>query len=158
MQHPSLSFLPLFATAALVLGSGLAVHAAPKVQNVVASDAAPTYLIAKGKGLAKLLLNASTGAKDVAVSILTFEAGATVPEHTHDSSSETLYVESGSVDMVIGGRPVHANAGDAIYIPAGVLHSAHVLGPVLGLRAVQIYVAAGPEQRFAKGKLLPAPK
>lgn len=138
----------------LTAGACTAADAAPKksVAYLVTKNSAPAYLIAGGNGVAQLYINASTGAADVAVSTLTFAPGTDIPEHAHESASETLYVERGAVEMTIGGKKFTARQGDTIYIPAGVLHSAHVVGPVDTLKAIQIYVGPGPEQRFSKGK------
>lgn len=138
----------------LTAGACTTADAAPKgeISYLVTKREAPAYLIAKGNGVAQLYVNASTGANDVAVSTLTFAPGTNVPEHKHDGASETLYIERGGVEMTIGGKKLTAHQGDTIYIPAGILHSAKVLGPVDTLKAVQVYVGPGSEQRFAKGK------
>jgi len=124
------------------------------VAHVVDGDQAPTHVIAGGLGLAQLLVNETSGAPDGALSVLTLAPGAAVPEHTHETSSETLFVETGRVEMVIDGVSFSAGAGDAIHIPAGALHSAVVVGGAESLRAVQVYVGPGPEQRFAAGPLV----
>lgn len=128
---------------------------AKSIQYVVSGDATAAHLFLKGKGLAQLLVNASTGAGDVAVSILTIAPGAAVPVHTHSDSSETLYIERGTAEMSIDGKTYTAKAGDAVYIPSGVSHSAKVTGHVTALRAVQVYVGPGAEQRFASGPQVP---
>jgi len=119
------------------------------VRHVVTRAEAPLYVIAGGKGRARLYLNASTGARDAALSVLRLDVGADVPTHAHAASAEILLVEQGRISMVIGGRTYRAGAGDAVYIPAGVEHSAH---PEETVTAVQVYVGPGPEQRFAKGQ------
>lgn len=131
----------------LCLPLALAAEPAPTVARAAE---APTYAIAGGAGTARLLLNASQGAP-AAVSHLVLAPGAEVPPHRHDSSAELLYVETGQVTMVIGGQTWTAGPGDAILIPAGVEHSARVLGKIQPLEAVQIYVGPGPEQRFTQG-------
>lgn len=118
--------------------------------GLVVSDA-PTYVIAGGKGQATLLLNASHGAP-AALSVLELAPGAEVPEHVHEQSAEMLYVESGDVEMVIAGQRLKAGPGDAILIPAGAPHAAKVTSASGPLRAVQVYVGPGPEQRFASGE------
>ncbi len=130
---------------ALVLLAG-----APAGQ-VVSADAAPTHLIAGGKGQATLLLGAAQGAP-AALSLLLLGPGAEVPEHVHETSAEILYVEEGRVEMVVAGQTLRARAGDAIYIPANTPHSAKTLGRLTPLRAVQVYVGPGPEQRFTAGE------
>lgn len=117
---------------------------------VVAASGAPTYSIANGAGSVTLLLNASTSSP-LAVERLHLDRGATVPPHRHEGSAEILVIVSGAVDMVVAGAPVHAGAGDAIQISAGVEHSATA---VEALDAVQIYLPPGPEQRFVSGPRL----
>ncbi len=126
----------------------------PAAGQVVQGDKAEQYLIANGKGSARLLLNPQNGMKEAALTLLVLAPGAEVPEHVHESSAEILYVESGTVEMTIGGRPLTAHAGDAIYIPANVRHSAKVTSKLTPVRAVQLYVGPGPEQRFRKGPKL----
>jgi quercetin dioxygenase-like cupin family protein len=116
---------------------------------VTDGDTAPSYRIAAGKGTATLLLGPANGTPEAALDVLTFEDGAAVPPHVHDASAELLYVLEGRVEMVIGGQVVVAEKGDAIRIPAGVEHSARAVGT---LRAVQVYVGPGPEQRFTAGE------
>lgn len=116
----------------------------------------PTYVIAGGKGTATLLLGPKLqGAREAALTLLQLAPGAEVPEHVHESSAEMLYIEAGRVEMTIAGRTTRAGPGDAVYIPAGTPHAARVLGPAESVRAVQVYVAPGPEQRFSKGEKLP---
>lgn len=135
----------------LIMGSS----SRPETEQVVRAGEAPSYVIAGGKGVAKLFVNATTGAKDAAVSHLTLLPGAAVPAHTHENSSEILYIETGEVEMSIAGRSYRAGAGDVVYVPAGVLHSARVASRFKAIEAVQIYVGPGPEQRFVSGKAQP---
>ena len=114
---------------------------------VVAGSQAPTHTIAEGRGTARILL---TG-PEAAVTHLVLAAAATVPAHKHEASAEILYVEGGRVRMTIAGKAVEAGPGDVIYIPKNTEHSALVLGTMAPLRAVQVYVGPGPEQRFTAG-------
>jgi quercetin dioxygenase-like cupin family protein len=114
---------------------------------VVDGGKAPTFSIADGRGTAKLLL----GGPEAAVDHLVLAAGATVPAHKHETSAEILYVEEGRVRMTIAGKVLEAGPGDVVYVPKDTEHSAVVLGTMAPLRAVQVYVGPGPEQRFATG-------
>lgn len=118
----------------------------------VASADAPTHLIAGGKGTATLLLNANNGVSPAALSLLVLAPGAEVPEHSHDQSAEILYVEEGRAEMVVAGQKLTLRPGDAVYVPAGALHAARVTSRHVPLRAVQVYVGPGPEQRFTTGE------
>jgi quercetin dioxygenase-like cupin family protein len=122
------------------------------VQHVVEGRTAPVHRIVAGKGTARLLLNAATGASAAALTHLTFAAGAEVPEHVHAESAELLYVEEGVLEMTIAGRPATARGGDAVYIPAGTPHATRA---TRATRAVQLYVGPGPEQRFRQGERVP---
>ena len=62
-----------------------------------------------------------------------------------------LYVEAGGAEMTIAGQVMPVKQGDAVYIPAGLHHSARIPEGTERFRAVQVYVGPGPEQRFRKG-------
>jgi mannose-6-phosphate isomerase-like protein (cupin superfamily) len=117
----------------------------------VGTAEAPTFRIGQGKGTAVLLLNEATGASAASLGVLELETGAQVAEHLHESSVEMLYVEEGSAEMTVEGQLLTVKAGDGVYIPAGVRHSARVPEGTPRLRAVQVYVGPGPEQRFRQG-------
>jgi len=135
--------------ALLLLCAGCATAPRGPVRHVVASAQAPTFRI--GQGTAVLLLNEATGAQAASLGVLELETGAQVAEHLHESSVEMLYVEEGSAEMTVEGKPYTVKAGDGVYIPAGVRHSARVPEGTPRLRAVQVYVGPGPEQRFRQG-------
>ena len=119
---------------------------------VVTGETAPAYEIAAGKGEARLLHGPSTGSAAAALELLRLAPGAAVPPHVHDGSTELLYIITGEVEMTVAGRVYRAGEDDAVHIPAGVEHSAKVVGSAL--EAVQVYVGPGPEQRFTTGKKL----
>jgi quercetin dioxygenase-like cupin family protein len=129
-------------------------HAASGRHWVEKGEAAPAYRILNGKGTARLLLGPGNGIQEAAVDEFVFDPGASVPEHAHDGSAEILFIQSGAVDMTINGEHVPAGAGDAIYIPAGAKHTARVLGDREAVRAVQVYLPPGPEQRYTQGEAL----
>jgi quercetin dioxygenase-like cupin family protein len=113
----------------------------------------PVYVIAEGKGGARVLLDETTapGLKEAAMSELLMLPGAVVPEHIHDTSAELLYIIEGHAIMTLDGQEQMVRAGMAIYIPAGVKHSMRMDTKVEPLRAIQVYTPGGPEQRFKKG-------
>jgi quercetin dioxygenase-like cupin family protein len=129
----------------------VALAADPVAPAVVHANEAPTYVIAGGKGQATLLLNATQGAP-AAVDTLVLAPGAEVPPHKHDASAEILVITEGRTRVTIAGTAYEAGPGDAVFIPAGAEHAAVVLGTLAPLRAVQIYVGPGPEQRFTTGE------
>jgi len=56
-----------------------------------------------------------------------FDPGYAAPRHTHPGE-EIIYVLEGTLEYEIGGKRVTANRGDALFVPAGVVHSARNIG------------------------------
>jgi len=56
-----------------------------------------------------------------------FDPGSAAPRHTHPGE-EIIYVLEGTLEYEIGGKRVTANPGDALFVPAGVVHSARNIG------------------------------
>ena len=110
----------------------------------------PIYRAPSGKMDAQVLLDeAVTGRKDAAVTLLTSYPGATVPEHVHAGVTEVLYILEGHGRMTLAGVELEVAPGMAISIPPDTKHSFRHVGKGI-MRAVQVYVGAGPEQRFKK--------
>jgi quercetin dioxygenase-like cupin family protein len=55
------------------------------------------------------------------------DAGYVFPSHTHPGE-EIIYVIEGTWEYQIDGKPVKAEAGDVLFIPAGTIHSAKNAG------------------------------
>lgn len=136
---------------AVIAGTAIAAPRVASVMHAVDGSKAPVHLIADGRGTARLLLTPATGATAASLTELTLAPGAQVPEHVHETSTEILYVQQGTAEFSVDGKTFKAAQGDAVYIPAGSKHSAKVTGRLQPLRAVQVYVGPGPEQRFTKG-------
>ncbi|MGV3621622.1 MAG: cupin domain-containing protein [Archangium sp.] len=111
-------------------------------EPVVHQDEAPRYALAADAGVVTLLVQA-----DIATSRLELNAGAKVPEHTHEAS-ETLVVLEGSGFVTFDGAKHAVKSGDTLHIPRGAKHAAEATTRFV---AIQIYAPAGPEQRFTKG-------
>ena len=126
---------------------------AEKGPYVVKGSEAPVHSIAGGKVLAQLFFNESNHSNLGALSFLTLQPGAGVPMHNHPNSAEFIYILEGKMDMIIEGEAVSASAGDAVHIPFAAQHSAKVASDT-PVKAVQLYVAPGPEQRFTKGPIV----
>src|SRR5438552_614108 len=109
-----------------VIVFGLAASLGAPAPLVVEGARAPAYALPGGQGMVRLLLNAAQGA-NAALDVLTLVPGGEVRAHAHDSSSEILYIESGTVEMTLAGKPFRAGPGDAVFIPAGVTHSARAV-------------------------------
>jgi quercetin dioxygenase-like cupin family protein len=56
-----------------------------------------------------------------------FGPRAAFPKH-HHPGVEIAYVLSGFIEYEMNGKPVQLKAGDALYIPAGAVHSARNVG------------------------------
>jgi len=137
--------------------SAPAASSAKPVRIVVPTAEAPRHIIAGGKGRATLLLNPTTGATAASVTLLELQPGAEVPEHTHETSAEILYIEEGAAEMTVSGETLRVGKGDAVYIPAGAKHAARVVSKDAALKAVQVYAGPGPEMRFTQGPRENAP-
>ena len=53
--------------------------------------------------------------------------GAVFPPHKH-AGEELIYVLEGTFEYVVDGKPVTVRAGEALFIPAGTVHSARNVG------------------------------
>lgn len=74
---------------------------------------------------------------------------ANVPEHRHDHSWEVIGAIEADGEFVLGGERRTLGRNGVVMVPPGVTHS---WTPNRGrpLRAVQVYLPPGPEQRFKK--------
>ena len=77
----------------------------------------------------QVLLSADDGTPNFAMRRFRMEDGGGMPLHTNTVEHEQ-YVLSGRAEVRIGERLHRVEAGNVLYIPAGVPHSYHVLeGP-----------------------------
>ena len=56
-----------------------------------------------------------------------FDPGYLAPKHTHPGE-EIIYVIEGTLDYEIDGKRSTVKAGDVLFVPAGVVHSAKNVG------------------------------
>lgn len=99
-----------------------------------------------GVGTVTILVEESrTKGKALAASILDIQAGAAIPAHVHDASTELLYVLSGSGTMIVDGVTLPITPTTVVQVPAGIEHS---FTATEATRVLQFYTPAGPEQRF----------
>nr|WP_246308218.1 cupin domain-containing protein [Halobaculum salinum] len=68
-----------------------------------------------------VFLDESDGAPNFALRRFVLDPGASVPEHTNEVEHEQ-YVLSGEYTVGIGEEEYTVSAGDALLIPAGVVH------------------------------------
>lgn len=72
-----------------------------------------------------------------------FEPGAVAPKHKHPGE-EIIYVLEGSLEYQVGDEPPKTlKAGDVLFIPAGVVHSAKNVGNVRGSELATYVVEKG---------------
>ena len=74
-----------------------------------------------------------------------------VPEHTHETSAEVLWIEDGSGTMRVGNETRPIRPGTFVYVPPKTIHGFEPDG-IRPLFAYQVYAPAGPEQRFRTSK------
>ena len=105
----------IMALAALLVGSGLALHAALAQQpGVKRTDLQRHDLSAPGREVIQVRV-------DIA-------PGVAFPRHKHPGE-EIIYVLEGSFEYEVEGKPpVTLKAGDVLFIPAGTIHAAKNVG------------------------------
>jgi quercetin dioxygenase-like cupin family protein len=123
----------LIVAAALLVGSGLALHVA-QAQNVV-----PTGI--KRTDLQRHDLSVP-GREAIQVRV-DFDPGAAFGKHTHPGE-EIIYVVEGALEYQVEGKPpVTLKAGDVLFIPAGTVHAAKNVGTSNGAELATYIVEKG---------------
>jgi quercetin dioxygenase-like cupin family protein len=74
--------------------------------------------------------------------------GNVTPPHLHRTTDETFLVESGEVEINLGGKLLHGRMGDVIYLPKGIPHAPKVRGND-NLTVVVVCVPGGFDRFFA---------
>jgi len=101
----------IIAAAVLIAGSGLPLHLAqaqtPGIKR--SADAVRQDLGIPGREVIQVRVD--------------FAPGAAFGDHTHPGV-EVAYVLEGTLEYVLEGKPVTLKAGEALFIPAGAVHSA----------------------------------
>jgi len=91
----------------------------PFVRNAADIEAEP---VDAAEGLSKaVLIGAEHGAPNLAIRRFALAPGAEVPKHTNEIEHEQ-YVLAGEYVVGIGDEEHTVAAGDALHIPAGVVH------------------------------------
>jgi quercetin dioxygenase-like cupin family protein len=103
------------AAVVVILGSGLALHAAQSQQaGVKRTPLLQTDLSAPGREVLQVRVD--------------LDPGVTFPAHSHPGE-EIAYVIEGSLEYRLAGKPpVTLKAGQTLFIPAGAIHSAKNVG------------------------------
>ena len=118
----------------------------------IALSIAAGVLMAQNSGLTRTLLtkaDISVAGREAVVACVEVAPGARAGRHTHPGD-EISYVLEGQVELLIDGQPPRVvKAGEALVIPAGVVHDAHNAGDAT-VRLLAVYVVE-------KGKPLATP-
>ena len=120
----------IMAVAALIVGSGLALHMA----------------LAQAPGITRNDLqrhDLSIPGREAIQTIVAIAPGVTAPRHSHPGE-EIIYVLEGLLEYQLDGQPpVTLKAGDVLFIPAGVVHSAKNVGSGNGAELATYIVEKG---------------
>jgi quercetin dioxygenase-like cupin family protein len=85
----------------------------------------------------------SVPGREVVQVIVELEPGTTAPRHSHPGE-EIIYVLEGTWEYALDGKlPVVLKAGDVLFIPAGVIHSARNVGTGRGAELATYIVETG---------------
>jgi quercetin dioxygenase-like cupin family protein len=98
----------------LVMGSGFPLPAQPRPEGTTRSDLQRHDLSIPGREVWQLRV--------------TFAPGASFPRHRHPGE-EIIYVLEGTIEYDVDGKsPRTLKAGDVLFVPYGVVHSAKNVG------------------------------
>ncbi len=119
-------------------------------------DSLSWYTSPDGKTTIQLWRGPELGdSQDLHIGELRMKKGAYVKRHKHDTSKEVLIVLEGSGILTIQGKEVHVDAPAVLEIPKQTEHDFRVTSETR-VRAIQIYLPAGPEHRFTLWKKVKA--
>lgn len=79
-----------------------------------------------------------------------FAPGASFPSHRHPGE-EIIYVLAGTIEYVVGGKPVIVKAGDVLFVPDSAFHAARNFGSEPAAELATYVLRKGePLTEFAK--------
>jgi quercetin dioxygenase-like cupin family protein len=85
----------------------------------------------------------SVAGREVIQTIVELEPGTTAPRHSHPGE-EIIYVLEGTWKYTLDGQPpVIVKAGEVLFIPAGTIHSARIVGTGRGRELATYIVEKG---------------
>ena len=120
----------IMAVAALIVGGGLALHVALAQQPGVTRNDLQRH-------------DLSIPGREAIQTIVAIAPGVTAPRHSHPGE-EIIYVLEGLLEYQLDGQPpVTLKAGDVLFIPAGVVHSAKNVGSGNGAELATYIVEKG---------------
>ncbi len=77
--------------------------------------------------------------KETVISSAEFAPGVIMPRHTHPGDDYTVVLQ-GTLELIVEGRePRQLSAGEAFYVPSGLVHYSRVLGDT-PVRIIAIWV------------------
>ena|ERR1700754_1386492 len=120
----------IIAMALLVVGCGLALHAARAQQpGVKRTDLQRHDLSAPGREVVQVRVE--------------LDPGTVAPKHKHPGE-EIIYVLEGALEYEVEGKPtVTLKAGEVLFIPAGTIHAAKNAGSGKGVELATYVVEKG---------------
>jgi quercetin dioxygenase-like cupin family protein len=120
----------IMAVAVLLVGSGLALHAAQVQQSgIKRTDLQRHDLSVPGREVVQVRVELAPG--------------VSFPKHTHPGE-EIIYVLEGTWEYTVEGKPpVTLKAGEVLFIPAGTIHSAKNVGSGNGAELATYVVEKG---------------
>ena len=120
----------IITVAALIAASGLALHVARAQQPGIKRTDLQRH-------------DLSTPGREAIQTIVAIAPGVTAPRHSHPGE-EIIYVLEGLLEYQLDGQPpVTLKAGDVLFIPAGVVHSAKNVGSGNGAELATYVVEKG---------------
>ena len=120
----------IMALVVLIVGSGLALHVARAQQPGVTRNDLQRH-------------DLSILGREAIQTVVAIAPGVTAPRHSHPGE-EIIYVLEGLLEYQLDGQlPVTLKAGDVLFIPAGVVHSAKNVGSGNGAELATYIVEKG---------------
>lgn len=116
-------------------------------------DDAPTRPLAMGRGTVYRLVDPEVGSRNVDVHVNVIEPGASRGEiHFHEKAENVYIVLDGALEVCIEGGERHVlEAGEAGFIPPGVVHTATNARADAPCRIVEVYAPAGRDFHEVEG-------
>lgn len=95
-----------------------------KLQSAEAMTLGSLVNYAPGSVVSRTLIKKESGT----LTLFSFDAGQGLSEHSAPFDA-TVYVLEGEAELKIGGKPVKADAGKIVLMPANVPHAVHAVQP-----------------------------
>lgn len=123
--------IQVMAVAALLAASGSAMNLAQAQKADIG-----------GIGRTEVLRHDIDAGREIVQVRVDFAPGAAFPKHTHPGE-EIAYVLEGTMEYELRGKQVTVKTGEALFIPAGVVHSARNVGATKASELATYHVEKG---------------